>query len=92
MIERRSKACQRTLRYSPMQGSEDIVLRWNVEDLARLGKFEIVDLVSGELYVLDMSTTGELVIQPGSVLYDGLQIRVTADPPRYPLFLPMLVH
>jgi hypothetical protein len=81
-----------TLRYSPMQGSEDIILKWDAQTLAGLGKFEIVDLLGGVQFVQDMSTVEELVIQPGTVLYDGLQIRVTIDPPSYPMFLPMLVH
>jgi hypothetical protein len=81
-----------TLHYSPMQASEDIVLRWDAEALAGLGKFEIVDLTGGDVYTLDMSTRGELVIQPGSVLYQGLRIRVTSNPPSYPMFLPLLVR
>jgi hypothetical protein len=84
-----------TMLFTPAQEGEDredIVLRWDAERLAGLGRFEIVDSVTGELYVLDMSTTGELVIHPGTVLYSGLRIRVTTSPPRYPLFLPVMIR
>jgi hypothetical protein len=81
-----------TLRFTPKQRGDDIVLKWDAKAVAGLGTFEIVDLVGGDLFVLDMSTTNELVIHPGSVLYSGLQIRATTHSPAYLQFMPLLVH
>jgi hypothetical protein len=81
-----------TLYITPPQAGEDILLRWDADALPSLGEFEIVDLIGGEQLRLDMSTTSELLIQSGSPLYGGLQIRVTTNPPSYITFLPVLVH
>jgi hypothetical protein len=81
-----------TLLVRPAHEGDEIVLSWDAQALAGIGQFEIVDLLGGQLFVLDMSTTQELVIQPGSVLYSGLLIRVRANAPRYPMFLPLLVR
>jgi Zn-dependent metalloprotease len=79
-----------TLVYKPGQADEDIMLRWNAEALAGLGEFQIIDRLTGDLFVLNMSTTRELVIKPGSILSSGLQIRVKTASPGYSVFLPFL--
>lgn len=69
--------------YSASSGGGPITLTWNPDHLDELGKVEIVDQITGELWgPFNMSETGELdVSETDGVLDDGLQIRISLTIP-----------
>jgi hypothetical protein len=80
------------LHFAPEQEGAEIVLTWDEQVLSGLGQFVIVDLITGDQFVLDMNTARELIIPAGSILHNGVQIRLISAPPRYPIFLPILTR
>lgn len=80
------------VRYRTDSDGTPIVLNWHGQALSELGTFEIMDLFGGDLLRLDMASRDELVIEPESVLSQGMLIRFVPKSPGHTLFLPHLMR